>query len=142
MTAVALATESSLRFARLAILPLMAAAFVVLALQPLYLLSLTALPTIAPTDRIATHVKAAFEEGVLSPDGSPKSRLWRGGEQLTECISLGTGLNQAATPWRRAIAQAYPVFGDTHACEGLQRAVIGAEVTWQPRPRYEPSFAP
>ena len=85
-------------FVRLAFWPLSAASvLVVLLLQPVYLLSLVALKFIAPPDRIAAHVKAGFEQGVLSPDGAPKPLIWRGGEQLTECISLGVGLNPAET---------------------------------------------
>jgi len=123
-------------FFRLAFWPLSAAILVVLLLQPVYLLSLVALKFIAPADRIAAHVKAGFEQGVLSPDGAPKPLIWRGGEQLTECISLGVGLNPAATAWQAAIVESYPTIENTHACEGLRRAVTGAPVNWQPYFRY------
>jgi hypothetical protein len=123
-------------FFRLAFWPLSAAILVVLLLQPVYLVSLVALKFIAPPDRIAGHVKAGFEQGVLSPDGAPKPLIWRGGEQLTECLSLGVGLNPAETAWQAAIVESYPTIENTHACEGLRRAVTGAPVNWQPYFRY------
>ena len=121
---------------RLAFWPLSASFLLVLLLLPLYLLSLASLKTIAPADRITAHIKSAFEQGVLSPDGAPKPLLWRGGEQLTECISLGAGLNPAEGAWPSAIKQSYPVSGDTHACTGLQGFVTGAPISWQPYFRY------
>ena len=121
---------------RLAFWPLSASILVVLLLPPLYLLSLASLKIIAPAERIVAHVKSAFEQGVLSPDGAPKPLIWRGGEQLTECISLGAGLDPALNAWQSAIAAPYPVSGNTHACTGLQGFVSGAPISWQPYFRY------
>src|SRR6478735_8646825 len=112
-------------FVRLAFWPLSAAILVVLLLQPVYLLSLVALKFIAPPERIAAHVRAGFEQGVLSPDGAPKPLISRGG-----------GLNPAETAWQAAIVESYPTIESTHACEGLRRAVTGAPVNWQPYFRY------
>jgi hypothetical protein len=123
-------------FFRLAFWPLAAAFLVVLLLQPIYIFSLTALGHLTSRERIVAHLNAAFEQGVLADNGNPRSLVFKGGEQLAECISLGSGLDPAETPWQNAISGAYPVFGDTHECEGLHRAAAGATVTWRPYFRY------
>ena len=124
------------RFFRLAFWPLCVSVLVVLLLQPIYFLSLTSLGTLAPRERIVAHVNAAFEQGVLADDGAPRALLWKGGEQLTECISLGIGLNTAERAWQSAISGAYPMADSTHACTGLHKAAAGEPVTWQPYFRY------
>lgn len=136
MSFTASASNATARLFRLASWPLIGAALVVLALQLVYLLSLASLDAIAPRDRIFQHLKTAFDQGVLADNGSPRPLIWRGGEQLTECISLGIGLEPGASRWHAAIAETYPVFNDTHACEGLHRAVTGAPTTWRPYFRY------
>jgi len=123
-------------FVRLAFWPLAGAALLVLLLQPIYLLALGSLNQVAPPDRIFQHLAAAYEQGVLADDGAPKPLIWKGGEQLAECISLGIGLDQARSPWDNAIAAPYPMVGETHACSGLHQAIAGAPVTWQPYFRY------
>jgi hypothetical protein len=128
--------ETIARFFRLAFWPLCASVLVVLLLQPLYFLSLASLGTLAPRERTVAHLNAAFAQGVLADDGAPRALLWKGGEQLTECISLGIGLNKAENAWQSAISGAYPMVGNTHACTGLHRAVAGEPVTWQPYFRY------
>ncbi len=123
-------------FFRLAFWPLAAALLVVLLLQPLYFLSLASLGSLTSRERTVAHLGAAFDSGVLSDDGNPRSLIFKGGEQLTECISLGIGLNQAETSWQTAITGSYPMAGNTHACEGLHHAITGAPTTWQPYFRY------
>ncbi len=124
------------RFFRLAFWPLCVSVLVVLLLQPLYFLSLASLSSIVSRERTTAHLSAAFDQGVLADDGAPHSLLWKGGEQLTECISLGIGLNKAETAWQSAITGAYPMAGDTHACTGLHHAAAGEPTTWQPYFRY------
>jgi hypothetical protein len=109
---------------------------VVLLVQPLYFLSLASLGTLAPRERTIAHLSAAFEQGVLADDGAPRALLWKGGEQLTECISVGIGLNKAESAWQSAITGAYPMAGDMHACTGLHKAVAGGPTTSQPYFRY------
>jgi hypothetical protein len=128
--------ETIARFVHLAFWPLCVSVIVVLLLQPLYFLSLASLGTLAPRERTVAHLNAAFEQGVLADDGSPRSRLWKGGEQLTECISLGIGLNSDEDAWQTAITGAYPMAGNTHACTGLHRGVSGKPTSWQPYFRY------
>jgi hypothetical protein len=123
-------------FFRLAFWPLTAAILVVLLLQPLYFLSLASLGSLTSRDQTVAHLGAAFDAGVLSDDGNQRSLVFKGGEQLTECISLGIGLNQAETSWQTAITGSYPMAGNTHACEGLHHAVTGAPASWQPYFRY------
>jgi hypothetical protein len=72
----------------------------------------------------------------LADSGNPSSLIFKGGEQLTECISLGIGLDPAETSWQTAITGSYPKFGDRHACEGLHHAATGAPISWQPYFRY------
>jgi hypothetical protein len=123
-------------FFRLAFWPLAAAILVVLLLQPLYFLSLASLGSLTSRERTVAHLGAAFDAGILSDDGNPRVLIFKGGEQLTECISLGIGLNQAETSWQSAITGSYPMAGSTHACEGLHHAVTGAPASWQPYFRY------
>jgi hypothetical protein len=124
------------RFFRLAFWPLCVSVLVVLLLQPIYLLSLASLGALAPRERTIAHLSAAFDQGVLADDGAPRSLLWKGGEQLTECISLGIGLSKAESAWQAAVSGAYPMAGDTHACNGLHHAVAGEPTAWQPYFRY------
>jgi hypothetical protein len=123
-------------FFRLAFWPLCASVLVVLLLQPIYFSSLTSLGSIVSRERTVQHLSTAFDASVLSDDGNPRSLIFKGGEQLAECLSLGIGLNQAETAWQTAISGSYPVSGDTHACHGLHQAVSGAETTWRPYFRY------
>ncbi len=123
-------------FIRLAFLPLLLAAPIVLVFQPVYFFSLANLGHIVSRERTTEHVLAGFKDGVLSDSGSPSSLIFKGGEQLTECISLGIGLDKSESAWRTAITGAYPVFDDKHECEGLHRAAAGAPVEWQPYFRY------
>ncbi len=124
------------KFFRYAFWPLATSILIVLLLQPIYFLSLGSLDHILSRQRIADHLSAAFDERVLSDDGNPHRLIFKGGEQLTECISLGIGLNKAETAWQTAITGSYPMSGSTHACHGLHQAVSGAETTWQPYFRY------
>jgi hypothetical protein len=124
------------RFFRLAFWPLCVSVLLVLLLQPLYFLSLASLGTLAPRERTAQHLSAAFDSGVLADDGNPGSLIFKGGEQLTECILLGIGLNSAESAWQAAISGAYPMAGNTHACTGLHHAVAGEPTTWRPYFRY------
>ena len=123
-------------FFRLAFWPLCASVLVVLLLQPIYYVSLATVGSIVPQQRIAAHLGAAFDSGVLSDDGNPRSLIFKGGEQFTECISLGIGLNKAETAWQTAVTGSYPMSGSTHACHGLHQAVSGSETSWQPYFRY------
>jgi hypothetical protein len=123
-------------FFRLAFWPLAGAVLVVLPLQPVYVLSLASLNSIAPPDRIFGHLAAAFEQGVLADDGAPKPLLWKGGEQLAECIALGIGTNKAESAWSNALAAPYPMVGETHACNGLHKAIAGEPFSWRPYFRY------
>ena len=128
--------ETIARFFRLAFWPLCASILVVVLLQPIYFLSLASLGTLAPRERTVQHLSTAFEQGVLADSGAPSPLLWKGGEQLTECISLGIGLDKAESPWQTAITGAYPMAGNTHACTGLHHAVAGEPTSWQPYFRY------
>jgi hypothetical protein len=123
-------------FFRLAFFPLSVSLLVVLLLQPIYYMSLASLGYFISRQATAEHLTAAFKQGILSDDGSPRGIIWKGGEQLTECISLGIGLNKSEVYWESPIAASYPVFGSAHECEGLHRAVSNASVSWQPYFRY------
>jgi hypothetical protein len=123
-------------FFRLTFWPLCASVLVVLLLQPIYFSSLASLGSIVSRERTVQHLSAAFDASVLSDDGNPRSLIFKGGEQLAECLSLGIGLNQVETAWQTAISGSYPVSGDTHACHGLHQTVSGAETAWRPYFRY------
>jgi hypothetical protein len=121
-------------FIRAAFWPLSAAIVLVALLQPLYLAALGTIDAIAPRAAIERHVRDAFEQGVLGADGRPASLIFRGGEQLTECISLGVGLDPGETSWQAAVTGSYP--GGDYSCLGLYRAVTGGPVTWEAYSRY------
>jgi hypothetical protein len=123
-------------FFRLAFWALSASVLVVLLLQPVYYASLGLVGSITSRQATVNYLSAAFDSGVLSDDGNPRSLIFKGGEQLTECISLGIGLNKAETPWQTAVTGSYPMAGGTHACTGLHRAVAGGPTAWQPYFRY------
>lgn len=123
-------------FIRAAFWPLSTAVVVVALLQPLYLLALGSIDAIAPRAAIERHVRDAFDEGVLGVDGRPRLFVFRGGEQLTDCIALGVGLDPAETSWQEAISGTYPVGDGEHACSALYRAVTGASVTIGAYDRY------
>jgi hypothetical protein len=121
-------------FIRAAFWPLPAAIVLVALLQPLYFVALGSIHVIAPPTAIERHLRDAFEEGVLGTDGVPPLLIFRGGEQLTECISLGIGLNPNESPWRTAITGSNPL--GEHSCFGLHQVVTGQPVTWVPYDRY------
>jgi hypothetical protein len=124
------------KFFRYVFWPLAASILVVLLLQPIYFISLASLDHILSRQRIADHLIAAFNEGIISDDGNPRALIFRGGEQLTECISLGIGLDRAETSWVTAITGSYPVSGSAHVCQALHQVGVGGAVTWQPYFRY------
>jgi hypothetical protein len=107
-----------------------------LLLQPIYFLSLASIDHITSRQRTIDHLNTAFNSGVLSDDGNPRPLIFKGGEQLTECISLGIGLNKAETAWQTAVTGSYPMSGNTHACTGLHKVVGGEPTSWQPYFRY------
>ncbi len=122
-------------FIRVARGPLSAAVLLVALLQPVYFTALGLIHFIAPPRAITRHLRAAFEEGVLATDGRPRLLLFRGGEQLTECISLGVGLDPDETPWQTAVSGSYPGVNE-FPCEGLYRAVTGNSVGFTSYERY------
>ena len=124
------------KFFRYAFWPLAVSILIVLILQPIYFLSLGSLDHIVSRQRIADHLSAAFDEGVLSDDGAPPTLIFRGGEQLTECISLGIGLDKDETSWVSAVTGSYPVSDSAHACQALHQAVAGGATSWRPYFRY------
>jgi hypothetical protein len=121
------------KFVRVGFWPLSVAALLVAVLQPFYFGALGSLDTIAPRAAIERHVRQAFDQGVLAVDGRP-SLLFRGGEQLVECISLGVGLDPAETAWQAAINASYPDV--EYSCLALYHAVTGAPANWIPYSRY------
>lgn len=122
-------------FVRRAFWPLAVAVLVVLLMQPLYFFSLAYLDNIAAPSRITEHLRTAFDQGVLDDDGRPALLVFRGGEQLTECIALSIGLNKAESNWDTAITGSRPD-PDGHACLALHKVVTGANVSWQSYSRY------
>ena len=129
-------TTALAKFFGYALWPLAASILVVLLLQPIYFLSLASLDHIISRKRIADHLSAAFDERILSDDGNPRALIFRGGEQLTECISLGIGLDKAETSWVTAVTGSYPVSGSAHVCQALHQVVAGGATSWQPYFRY------
>jgi hypothetical protein len=101
---------------------LCAAALLVLALQPLYLLALMATDYIAPP-----HVRMARLQKLPPP--------LAGGDDTIECVSLAIGLEPGASALHNAIMAARPLGG--MPCEALPKVIAkDPAVTWLPYPRY------
>lgn len=64
-------------FFRLAFWPLLVAVLIVLLLQPVYYATLGLVGSMASRQSTAAHIRAAFDAGVLSDDGNPRSLFWR-----------------------------------------------------------------
>ena len=96
------------------------------------------LGTLASRERTSTHLSAAFARASSSDDGNRRARsMCKGGEQLTECISLGIGLEQSRErPGKPPSAATIRWSGDTHACTACISVVAGEPTAWQPYFRY------
>ncbi len=110
------------------------AVLLVLALQPVYLVALMAVDYLAPADRRAVHLAAAFETGQL---GNVVPPYTRGDDFGVECVALGIGLEPGASPLHNAVAAARPLAESPAQCGPLAAAVTRApDVTWLPYFRY------
>jgi hypothetical protein len=128
------AVRDILQFIRATWIALPGVVIAVAVLQPLYFLSLVHLTELAPRTAIADHVRAAFEQGVLGEAARPRLLIFRGGDQFTECIALGIGLNPTMTSWETAITGARPI--DAHPCRALHLAASSGPVQWADYNRY------
>jgi hypothetical protein len=99
----------------------------VLLLQPLFVLALTAAHGDARLDHIKSEVRDAFAAGVLADNNRPANWIDRGGHQFTECVAL----NLALDPQPEALAAALQPslqFRMGSACSELHRFVAGEPV--------------
>jgi hypothetical protein len=99
----------------------------VLLLQPLFVLALTAAHGDARLDHIKSEVSAAFAAGVLADNNRPAMWIDRGGHQFTECVAL----NLALDPQPEALAAVLLPglqFRMVSACPELHRFVAGEPV--------------
>jgi hypothetical protein len=100
---------------------LCAAALLVLALQPLYLLALVATDYVAPPDLR----RERMEHIPPTPDGDS-----------IECVALAIGFEPGGIGFHNAIMAARPL-SDGTACDALPAAIAKKPgVTWLPYPRY------
>jgi hypothetical protein len=100
----------------------------ILALQPIYLLALMALDTLAPAESRAAHIATAFKKASVDKWG-----YWD-----TECVALSIGLEPGASPLRNAVDAPRLIKPHTALlCEELYRAAVGQpDIHWSPYPRY------
>jgi hypothetical protein len=113
------------------------AMLLVLALQPIYLAALMAIDYVAPADRRAAHLVAAFDAGELDPEDKVVPPYNRGNDWDVECVALSIGLAPGASPLHNAVAAARPLPGDPTVCAALANAAARAPgVTWMPYFRY------
>jgi len=100
---------------------LCAAALLVLALQPLYLLALVAADYVAPPDLRRERMQR------IPP--AP-------GNDTIECVALAIGVEPGGVGWHNAIMAARPL-SEGPPCESLPAAIANKPgVTWLPYPRY------
>jgi hypothetical protein len=111
------------------------ALLLVLALQPAYLLALLALDYVAPAERRAAHITAAFADRSLDRDQNPVKPYDTGGNWDIECIGLALGLQPGASALQNAVAGAWPT-GGHNVCAGLADAAAGKPSNWVPYTRY------
>jgi hypothetical protein len=111
----------------------LAAVLLVLALQPIYLVALMAIDYVAPADRRAAHLVAAFDAGELDPEDKVVPPYNRGDDWDVECVALSIGLEPGASPLHNAVASARPTPATPTVCAALAAAVTQAPgVTWLP----------
>ena len=77
---------------------LFVAVLLVLALQPIYFMALMAVDYVAPAERRAAHLAAAFETGELDREDKVIPPYNRGDDYGVECVALAIGLEPGASP--------------------------------------------
>jgi hypothetical protein len=116
---------------------LFVAVLLVLALQPIYLAALMAVDYVAPADRRAAHLLAAFDAGELDREDKVVPPYNKGDDWDVECVALSIGLEPGASPFHNAVASARPTPATPTVCAALAAAAMRApDVTWLPYFRY------
>lgn len=104
----------------------MLAVAVTVALQPLFVLALTGVRGHTDLDAVRTHIREAFDQGVLADDHRPRQLIHRGGHQFTECIGHVVLLDSQPAVARTAI---FPLVHDDYRfrnpCEELHKLADG-----------------
>jgi hypothetical protein len=103
---------------------------IAVALQPLFVLALVQTRSHTDLEAVRSHLREAFDQGVLAESERPKLTLHRGGHQFTECIAHVVLLDRQPDVVRTAV---FPLIHDgyrTHSpCEELHKLVNGAPPT-------------
>jgi hypothetical protein len=100
----------------------------VLALQPLFVFSLVFFRSHADLDAIRTHVRVAYERGVLDVDEVPRLLIHRYGQQFSECVTIQLALDDERDAVTAALRPQLigPFVGP---CRELHDIVFGAPST-------------
>src|SRR5262245_28437568 len=99
---------------------------IAVALQPLFVLVLVQTRSHTDLEAVRSHLREAFDQGVLAESERPKLFLHRGGHQFTECIAHVVLLDRQSDALRSAI---FPLIHDEYRsvspCEELHKLVNG-----------------
>jgi hypothetical protein len=116
---------------------LFVAVLLVLALQPIYFMALIAVDYVAPAERRAAHLAAAFETGELDREDKVVPPYSRGDDWDVECVGLSIGLEPGASPLHNAVTSARPTPATPTVCAALADAATRSpDVSWLPYFRY------
>lgn len=108
----------------------------VLALQPLYCLTMTNLDHAISHAATWRHIQDAFHSGVLQSTGRSNNQLIASGDRFTDCYALGVGLEPKVDAVTAGLLASRPS-SDRHACADLRDASVNpGGVQWVRYLRY------
>ncbi len=97
-------------------------------LQPLFVLALIQMRSHTDLNAVHSHIRQAFDQGVLAENHRPERSIHRGGHQFTECIGHVVLLDRQPDVARTAI---FPLVHDAYRqrnpCEELKKIADGTE---------------
>jgi hypothetical protein len=99
---------------------------IAVALQPLFVLALIQVRGHTDLEAVRSHLREAFDQGVLADNQQPKLFIHRGGHQFTECIGHVVLLDRQPDAMRTAV---FPLVHDEYRfrdpCEELHKLADG-----------------
>ena len=101
---------------------------ITVAMQPLFVMALMQVRGHTDLDAVRSHIRAAFDQGVLAENHRPERFIHRGGHQFTECIGHVVLLDRQPDAARTAI---FPLIHDDYRlrnpCEELKKLANGIQ---------------
>ncbi len=100
---------------------------IAVAVQPLFVVALVQMRGHTDLDAVRSHIREAFDHGVLAENSRPELFIHRGGHQFTECIGHVVLLDSQSDPARTAL---FPLVHDDYRsrnpCEELRKTAHGS----------------